>query len=118
MKTIKIQLLLTSLCNFLILASILYIKSGETRINAKAEAKAIDYNQYFDNNKIDGTTLEHLALRELNLPSGKIIACDPLVGLGEHPAFVKTVSPGKYPVTACIAKTEKWGERYGRPKRR
>lgn len=40
-------------------------------------------------------------LGELNLPTGKIVACDPLVD-PETPPFSKHVKAGKYPVTLYI----------------
>ena len=65
----------------------------------------IDYNQYFDNPIVGGIILEHLHLGNLNLSTGSIVACDPLVGLWNTKPFTKTVLPGSYPVIACIAKT-------------
>jgi hypothetical protein len=72
----------------------------------------IDYNQYFDNPIVGNTILEHIHLGNLYLPTGKIIACDPLVGLGDRKPFTKKVLPGCYHVVACIAKTEESGDRY------
>ena len=72
----------------------------------------VDYNQYFDNTIIDKTPLKFLDLGELNLSTGKIVACDPLVCLYDTSPFTRTVQPGKYPVIACIAKTENSGDRY------
>jgi hypothetical protein len=50
------------------------------------------------------TSVERLA--ELDLPTGRIIACDALVGSRGAPAFTRTVPPGRYPVDACIAQIE------------
>jgi len=50
------------------------------------------------------TRVERLA--ELELPTGKIIACDPLVGSDGAPAFARTVPPGRYPVDACVAQID------------
>lgn len=47
---------------------------------------------------------EHIIIQELgelNLPTGKIVACDPLVE-PEAPPFSKQVKAGKYPVTLYI----------------
>jgi Protein of unknown function (DUF4241) len=71
----------------------------------------IDYNQYFGGTILDNTPLELFNLGELNLSTGKIIACDPLVCLYDTLPFTRTVQPGKYPVIACIAKTENSGDR-------
>lgn len=35
---------------------------------------------------------------ELQLPSGRVAACDPLTSLAHAPAFARTVAPGAYPV--------------------
>ena len=73
---------------------------------------SINYNLYFDTKEVKGTTLEFLDLGNLNLPTGKIVACDPLVCLGEVQAFTKTVKPGNYPVTVCIAASGDFSGRY------
>lgn len=51
---------------------------------------------------------------ELNITSGKIICCDPLVSLvnGEGEAFVEEIPTGKYPVTLAVLDDEEWGIRY------
>jgi hypothetical protein len=72
----------------------------------------VDYNQFFDNQIYDNTPLEFLDLGELNLSTGQVIACDPLVCLCDTAPFTKNVQPGKYKVIACIAKTENSGDRY------
>ena len=73
---------------------------------------AVDYNKFFDNNALDAIPLEHLSLGHLVVPSGQIIACDPLAYIYNSKPFNRNVKPGRYPVTACIAKTEKSGDRY------
>jgi hypothetical protein len=78
----------------------------------KVKASLVDYNQFFENKAVDDTPLELLNLGELNISTGQIIACDPLVCLYDTAPFTKTVQPGKYPVIACIAKTENSGDRY------
>ena len=85
---------------------------GKNKNTAKVKNSVIDYNQYFSNANFNNTPLVLLALGEVNITTGKIIACDPLVCLCDTLPFTKTVLPGKYPVTACIAKTEKSGDRY------
>ncbi len=51
---------------------------------------------------------------ELNVTSGKIICCDPLVSLvnGEGEALCERDSSGKYPVTLAVLDDEEWGIRY------
>lgn len=56
--------------------------------------------KFFADSKND----EHIVIQELgeiNLPTGKIVACDPLVD-PETPPFNKQVKAGKYPVTLYI----------------
>lgn len=72
----------------------------------------VDYNQYFDDTVVDNMPLEFLNLGDLNLSTGKIIVCDPLVCMYDTSPFTRTVNPGKYPVIACIAKTKNSGDRY------
>lgn len=50
------------------------------------------------------TAVERIA--ELELTTGKILACDPLVAFDGASAFTRTVPPGRYPVDACIAQLE------------
>lgn len=78
----------------------------------KVKPSLVDYNQFFENKTVDNTHLELLNLGELNISTGQIIACDPLVCLYDTSPFTRTVQPGKYPVIASIAKTENSGDRY------
>ena len=72
----------------------------------------IDYNLYFDQTTYDGTSIEILDLGNVNIVTGYVIACDPLVCLYDTSPFTRLVPVGNYPVIACIAKTEKSGDRY------
>jgi len=83
---------------------------GEKK-NALLDAP-VDYSLFFSSNQYDGIELKHLELGDLFLPTGKIVACDPLVFLRDWEPFNKNVNPGKYPVTVCVAKTENSGDRY------
>lgn len=59
-----------------------------------------DTERFFVDSKFD----EHIVIQELgelNLPTGKIVACDPLVA-PETPPFSGQVKGGKYPVTLYI----------------
>jgi hypothetical protein len=71
----------------------------------------VDYNKIFENDVVDGIAVELFEIGKLNIPTGKIVVCDPLV-LPNTPPFTKTVRPGKYPVKIYIAKTKQWGDRY------
>src|ERR1041384_4597364 len=70
-----------------------------------------DYNNVFDNSVVDGNEIERLNIGTLNVPSGQIVVCDPLV-VPDSPPLTKVVKPGKYPVSIYVAKTESSGDRY------
>ncbi|WP_425800796.1 DUF4241 domain-containing protein [Desulfitobacterium sp. Sab5] len=72
----------------------------------------VDYSVFFTHTQYNGTELELLELGDLHLLTGRIVACDPLVFLGDWKIFSKSVKPGKYPVTVCVAKTAQSGDRY------
>jgi len=88
----------------------LFGKKGKSPVAIKHSK--VDYNKYFDSSVVDGITIELLYLGELKISTGKIIACDPLVFLGETEPFTRTIKPGIYPVVVCVAETESSGDRY------
>jgi Protein of unknown function (DUF4241) len=47
---------------------------------------------------------------KLNLPSGKVVACDPYFCANAVP-FSWTVPPGTYEVELCIINSQEWGQR-------
>lgn len=47
---------------------------------------------------------------EVSLPSGRIVACDPLVS-GPRGPFLQAVRPGRYPVDLALAQDGRGGER-------
>jgi len=47
--------------------------------------------------------LTMVPLGDVTLPTGRVVACDPLVDTGETPPFTVTVPPGRYPLRAWIA---------------
>lgn len=79
---------------------------------APVEYSKFDFNVLFQNQELDGVPLTLLPLGHLSLPTGKIIAGDPLVCFERLSPFKRAVAPGKYPVTVCIAKMDKFGDRY------
>ncbi len=70
-----------------------------------------DYNEVFENPVVEGMVVQKLDLGILNLPSGQIVVCDPLV-VPDCPPLTKAVKPGEYPVSVYVAKTEFAGNRY------
>lgn len=61
-----------------------------------------DYQLYFNEDKVSNSQYITISLGNLNLPSGSIVACDPITTLGRSLAFNKLVPKGTYPVTAAV----------------
>nr|WP_315200307.1 DUF4241 domain-containing protein [uncultured Flavobacterium sp.] len=85
-------------------------KSIEKNTNDEKES-IVDYNLILENKKIENIEISQLSIGNLNLPSGKIIVCDPLVYTELIP-LSKNVSPGNYPIKIYIAKTKESGDRF------
>lgn len=51
-----------------------------------------------DDAELKARQIEKIALGDVELPTGKVVAADPLVQ-PERPPFVRSVKPGRYPVT-------------------
>ena len=71
-----------------------------------------DPDSYFTGNMVGNTAVDAMDIGTVNFPSGRILACDPLIELEDRPPFMQTVSPGTYPVTICVMPSEKYGDRY------
>ncbi|GAC1369105.1 MAG: DUF4241 domain-containing protein [Aquirhabdus sp.] len=78
----------------------------------KLPLSTIDYDFYFNTSKHGDIELSVLELGLLNLTTGKIIVCDPLVFLEHTSPMIKEVTPGQYPVKISVAKHTEMGERY------
>jgi len=52
---------------------------------------------------VQDVTISTHQIGELVVPSGKIIACDPLIGPDTRYYFKKTIEPGHYPVIVSVA---------------
>jgi hypothetical protein len=61
-----------------------------------------ELNAYFTADEIVGKKLDRLSIGKVSLPSGEIIACDPLVYLTETMPYFMTVPPGEYEVTLAV----------------
>ncbi|WAJ28679.1 DUF4241 domain-containing protein [Antarcticirhabdus aurantiaca] len=57
--------------------------------------------------------IERRSVSQLACPTGRIVACDPLVGLGDHPPLARSVPTGRHPVRVYIDLDNDWGERVG-----
>ena len=62
----------------------------------------IDLESYFTEKKIGKMEVDILNIGEVNLPTGKIIACDPLVELGEAKTYLQKTPIGKFPVKIAV----------------
>lgn len=72
----------------------------------------IDLDSYFTEKKIGKMEVDILDIGEVNLPTGEILACDPLVELEDAKTFIQRVSIGKYPVKISVVPSEEYGDRY------
>ena len=72
----------------------------------------IDLESYFTEKKIGEMEIDTLDIGEVNLPTGEILACDPLVELGEAKTFLQKTPVGKFPVKIAVVLSEDYGNRY------
>lgn len=72
----------------------------------------IDLESYFTEKKIGEAEVDILDIGEVNLPTGEILACDPLVELGEAKTYLQKTPVGKFPVKICVVPSESYGDRY------
>lgn len=69
----------------------------------KKRYASIDYSPYFERARIGNTLLECRFLGKLVLPSGFVVACDPLLGLHDALPYSRRMAPGEYPVSMVLA---------------
>lgn len=72
----------------------------------------VDLESYFTEKKIGEMEVDTLDIGEINLPTGEILACDPLVELGEARTYIQKTPIGKFPVKICVVPSESYGDRY------
>ena len=72
----------------------------------------IDLESYFTEKKIGEMEVDTLDIGEINLPTGEILACDPLVELGEAKTYLQKTPVGKFPVKICVVPSKDYGDRY------
>ena len=72
----------------------------------------VDLESYFTEKKIGEMEVDTLDIGEVNLPTGEILACDPLVELGEAKTFLQKTPIGKFPVKIAVVLSEDYGNRY------
>ena len=71
----------------------------------------INLDNYFSE-QIGKMEVDILDIGEVNLPTEEIIACDPLVELGEAKTYIQKTPIGKFPVKIAVALSEEYGNRY------
>jgi hypothetical protein len=59
---------------------------------------------------VQDVTISTHQIGDLIVPSGEIIACDPLIGPDTRYYFQKTIEPGHYPVIVSVAEFQPSGE--------
>lgn len=72
----------------------------------------IDLESYFTEKKIGEMEVDILDIGKVNLPTGEILACDPLVELGEARTYIQKTPIGKFPVKICVVPSREYGDRY------
>lgn len=72
----------------------------------------VDLDAYFTEKNIGNVNVDQMAIGNVHFPTGKILACDPLVELGDARPYIQTVPAGTYPVTVCVVPSEAYGDRY------
>lgn len=72
----------------------------------------IDLESYFNKKKIGIMEVDTLDIGEVNLPTGEILTCDPLVELREAKTYIQKTPVGKFPVKICVVPSEDYGDRY------
>ena len=72
----------------------------------------IDLESYFNKKKIGIMEVDTLDIGEVNLPTGEILTCDPLVELGEAKTYIQKTPVGKFPVKIAVVPSEDYGDRY------
>jgi len=72
----------------------------------------IDLESYFTDKKIGKVNLDTLDIGTVHLPTGTVLACDPLIEFEDALTYIQTVPVGTYPVTISIMLSEDFGDRY------
>jgi Protein of unknown function (DUF4241) len=70
----------------------------------------VDFPRYFASATVDGIPVSTRAFGALELPSGSIIAADPVYAAKASP-FSRRIAPGRYPVDASIVDAGTWGKK-------
>ncbi|MBR8701688.1 hypothetical protein IX317_001486 [Fusobacterium sp. DD29] len=71
-----------------------------------------DLESYFTEKKIGEMEVDTLEIGNLDLPTGDILACDPLIELDCAKTFIQRTPVGKFPIKICVVPSETYGDRY------
>ena len=71
-----------------------------------------DLDAYFSEKTIGCMPVDVLDIGSINIPTGTLFACDPLVWLEDAQPFLQTIPAGTYPVKLCVVIDERLGNRY------
>lgn len=80
-------------------------------VKSKLDCRA-DLDAYFSESTIGCMPVDVLDIGGINVPTGTVFACDPLVWLEGAPPFLQTIPAGTYPVRLCVVVDERLGDRY------
>lgn len=72
----------------------------------------IDLESYFHRQRMGEADLDVLDLGMVHFATGKVIACDPFVELGEAVPYMQTIPAGIYSVKIAVSNSEYGGIRY------
>lgn len=81
------------------------------RIKYRFDCK-INLESYFQKQRLGKADLAVLDLGMVRFATGKVIACDPFVELGEAMPYMQTIPAGVYPVKITVSDSEYGGIRY------
>jgi len=70
-----------------------------------------DYNLIFDHTIVEDIAVETINIGNLNVPTGRIVVCDPLVVPDTDPLTLSSPT-GRFPVKLYMAKTPDAGDRF------
>ncbi len=79
-------------------------------VKARFDCRA-DLESYFKKQKVGEADLDVLDLGTVHFPTGRVVACDPLVVLGEATPYIQTIPAGSYPVKLSVSDSDQ-GIRY------
>ena len=80
-------------------------------VKCKLDCK-VDLDAYFSEKTIGCMPVDVLDIGSINIPTGTVFACDPLVWLEDARPFIQTIPSGTYPVKLCVVVDEQLGDRY------